>query len=79
MRLFYNDEGPIDTLLQIAERPIQDGDLVGKSARDILVQMDWVARCHGWNIITPAGQKAIAALRLCRMPGVAIGDPPHDP
>jgi len=29
MRLFYNDEGPIDTLLQIAEKPTRDMGAMG--------------------------------------------------
>ena len=66
MRLFYLDEGPIDTLLQIAERPIADGDLVSKRARDTFEQLDLVARCHGWNVITAEGRKIIGALAIRR-------------
>ncbi len=66
MRLFYFDEAPIDTLLQVAAAPVCDGDLVSKPARDKFVQLDWVARCQGWNIITSGGQKAIDALALRR-------------
>lgn len=75
VRLFYFDEAPIDTLLQIAAKPVADGDLVSKTARDKFVQLDWVARCHGWNVITAAGQKAIEALALRRLDigaGVAL-------
>lgn len=67
MRLFYFDEAPIDTLLQIAAGPVHDVDLVSKGARDKFVQLDWVARCHGWNVITAGGQKAIDALALRRV------------
>lgn len=67
MRLFYFDEAPIDTLLQIAAAPVRDGDLVSKGDRDKFVQLDWVARCHGWNIITTPGMKAIDALALRRV------------
>lgn len=76
MRMFYFDEAPIDTLLQIASRPVFDGDLVSKPARDKFVQLDWVARCHGWNVITTAGGKAIDALALRRVEcgvGFALG------
>lgn len=72
MRQFYFDEGPIDTLLQIAAGPVSDGNLVSKSARDLFVQMDWVARCQGYNIITSYGEKAIHALRLCRTMTVPV-------
>jgi hypothetical protein len=68
VRLFYYDEGPIDTLLQIAARPVQDGDLVSKQAREKFVQLGWVARCHGWNVLTTEGGKAIDALALRRLP-----------
>jgi len=46
---------------------VSDGNLVSKPARDKFVQLDWVARCHGWNIITTAGTKAIDALALRRV------------
>lgn len=74
MRLFYHDEAPVDTLLQIAAAPVRDGDLVSKTARDTFVQIELVARCHGWNIITPAGQSIVRALALCRPPLVPNGD-----
>lgn len=74
MRLFYYDEAPIDTLLQIAAGPVRDGDLVSKSARDTFVQLELVARCHGWTIITPAGQSIVKALALTRAPLIPRGD-----
>lgn len=67
MRRFYADEAPIDTLLQIAEGPVWDGDLVSKRARDAFVQLGWVARWLGWNIITAEGRSAVAALALERV------------
>ena len=67
MRRFYSDEGPLDTLLQIAAAPVQDGDLVGKQCRDDFHRLGWVERCHGWNIITPLGQRVVRALRLSRL------------
>lgn len=76
MRRFYYDEGPIDTLLQIAAAPVSDGDLVSKSARDTFVKLEWVARCQGWNIITDQGRVAVKALALGReapCDGAAIG------
>lgn len=69
MRTFYSDEGPIDTLLQIHEGPVWDGDLVSKSARDTFVHAGWVARCEGYNIITMMGRDVIKRLRLRRQSG----------
>ena len=68
MRIFYYDEAPIDTLLQIAEKPIWDGNLVSKSDRSEFVRLGWVDRCQGWNIITNAGREIIKALKLSRRP-----------
>lgn len=73
MRRFYYDEGPLDTLLQIAARPVGDGDLVSKSARDDLVNLGWVSRCHGWNVITREGASGIRALKLGRYEDEAYG------
>lgn len=67
MRVFYSNEGPLDTLLQIAERPVQDGDLIGKSCRDVFVANGWVTRVGGWNILTAAGENVIQSLCLRRM------------
>lgn len=67
MRHFFSDEAPIDTLLQIAECPVWDGNLVSKTARDVFVERGWVARCEGYNLITPGGTQVIRALRLCRI------------
>lgn len=67
MRQFYSDEGPLDTLLQIAAEPTWDGNLLSKQHRDSFVQQGWVARCEGYNIITSLGQSVIRTLRLCRM------------
>jgi len=64
--LFYVNEGPIDTLLQIAGSPVRDGDLVSKQARDSFVENGWVQRSEGWNIITKVGERAVHALALCR-------------
>ncbi len=47
MRIFYSNEAPIDTLLQIAERPTRDGDLVSKPARDAFVSLGWVGPVRG--------------------------------
>jgi hypothetical protein len=76
MRIFYDDEGPIDTLLQISEGPVWDGDLVSKCCRDALVDRGWVDRCQGYNILTPVGNAVITTLRLKRMQMVA---PPGKP
>jgi len=76
MRIFYDDEGPIDTLLQIADGPVWDGDLVSKSCRDSLVGSGWVVRCCGYNILTAEGNVVITTLRLKRMQMVA---PPGKP
>lgn len=67
MRIFYTDEGPIDTLLQIAEKPIADGDLVSKFNRDAFVQRGWVIRMNGHNIITDHGLSVISTLKLARV------------
>lgn len=69
MRIFYSDEGPIDTLLQIHAGPVWDGDLVSKQARDSFVAAGWVARCEGYNIITMTGRDLIKRLCLCRTVG----------
>lgn len=69
MRIFYDSEAPIDTLLQIAAAPVWDGDLVSKMCRDRLVERGWVARCEGYNIITNEGRATIQALRLTRTTG----------
>lgn len=66
MRIFYKSEGPVETLLQISQQPVEDGDLISKDRRDSFVELGWVARCHGYNIITPAGRDVIRALTLCR-------------
>lgn len=68
MRIFYSDEAPIDTLLQIASGPVLDGDLVSKPARDDFVRHGLVARCEGYNIITAIGRSVIRMLRLTRTP-----------
>ena len=68
MRIFYSDEGPIDTLLQIAGGPVLDGDLVSKSDRSAFAKLGWVAQCQGFNIITPEGRAVIRALKLSRTP-----------
>lgn len=68
MRIFYSDEAPIDTLLQISSGPVLDGDLVSKPARDEFVRLGLVARCEGYNIITAPGRMIIRALRLSRTP-----------
>lgn len=69
MRRLYCSEGPIDTLLQIAEQPVRDGDLVGKKCRDDFVRLGWVARAEGWNLITQDGAAVVQVLSLKRMPG----------
>lgn len=66
MRIFYEDEGPTDTLLQVAAGPVRDGDLVSKTCRDEFVKHGWAAHCHGWNVITPVGENAIRMLKLRR-------------
>lgn len=66
MRIFYEDEGPIDTLLQIAAGPVRDGDLVSKPCRDAFVKHGWVAQCHGFNVVTPVGENAVRLLGLKR-------------
>lgn len=66
MRIFYEDEGPIDTLLQIAAGPVRDGDLVGKPCRDLFVKHGWTAQCHGFNVITPVGENVVRLLGLKR-------------
>lgn len=68
MRIFYSDEGPIDTLLQIAAGPVWDGDLVSKQDRSEFVRLGWVDRCQGYNIITSDGRAVIKALKLMREP-----------
>lgn len=68
MRQFYNDEGPIDTLLQIAKAPVRDGDLVSKIARTEFVRLGWAYHCNGWNVILPAGEMTVHALKLTRDP-----------
>jgi hypothetical protein len=77
MRTFYTDEGPIDTLLQIAAKPVWDGDLISKASRSEFVQLGWVAQSHGWNIITPDGEAVVKALRLAREPGLRGEMPPR--
>lgn len=67
MRLFYLDEGVLDTLLQIADGPVQDGNLVSKQHRSEFVKLGWVVQCEGYNIITQLGRQVISTLRLCRM------------
>lgn len=64
MRNFLLAEAPVETLLQIREKPVRDGDLVCKIARDTHFKMGWVARCEGWNVITPAGEAVVEALKL---------------
>jgi hypothetical protein len=68
VRQFYSDEGPLDTLLQIAHAPVWDGDLISKEARSEFVRLGWVARGGGYNVITKAGTDAIAALHLTPPP-----------
>lgn len=68
MRTLYWDEAPIDTLLQIEKGPVADGNLISKTHRSEFFRLGWVARCEGWNIITPRGREVIHALRLSRFP-----------
>lgn len=49
MRVFYSDEGA----------PVWDGNLISKSARNDFVNLGWVARCEGYNIITALGSSVM--------------------
>lgn len=45
---------PMDQLIQLV-RIVDDGDLISKDDRNLLVQMGYAARSGGYNIITPKG------------------------
>jgi hypothetical protein len=45
----------LESLEQIAQRPVWDGNLISKSGRDTLVRAGFVARRAGWNILTTDG------------------------
>lgn len=66
MRLFYDDEGPVDQLLQLDAGPVQDGDLISKEIRTLLIEAGFAYRDHGLNCISPNGRKLIKLLALKR-------------
>lgn len=53
----------IEQLLQCL-RIVFDGDLISKSHRDKLVELDFIQRANGWNIITINGIKYLESLGL---------------
>ena len=59
----FND----DSLYQIYEAPVFDGDLISKTNRDKFVEIGWVARCEGYNIITDAGRNVVVALGIKKL------------
>lgn len=58
-RRYYTEisEQPIIAQLQQLIRMTFDGDLIGKTERDYLVERGYATRVNGWNIITPEGIK----------------------
>lgn len=53
-----------DCLYQIQYRPVRDGDLISKQARDQFVKIGLVKQCEGYNIITKLGRDIIYSLRI---------------
>ena len=45
-------------------RLVQDGDLISKSDRDLLVDCKLISRANGYNVITDEG---IKVLHLCKI------------
>ena len=45
----------LEEFKQICAGPVWDGDLLSKDARDALVNMGYIARASGWNILAEAG------------------------
>lgn len=72
MRIFYTDEAYIETLLQIALRPTKAENLVSQPAGTEFYKNRWTEYCHGYYIITPAGQEVIDTLRLKLPPAPAF-------
>ena len=54
----------LEPFLQIYRAPVYDHDLLDNKARDAFVRMGWVARCHGWNILTDEGERVFTALNV---------------
>jgi hypothetical protein len=54
-RVAYFATPELEQLLQFLERPIWDGDLVSKGARDRLMQQGYVERIDGFNLLSSGG------------------------
>jgi hypothetical protein len=56
----------VETLRQIAQRPIWDGNLIAKSQRDNLHKHGLVERNMGWNFLTGKGIEYAVTLGILR-------------
>lgn len=56
----------VQQLEQLASKPICDGDILSKSARDKLCKFGYVDRTYGWNFLTKKGIETCIDLGLLR-------------
>lgn len=54
----------IEQLAQIARGPVWDGNLIGKTTRDILFDAGLIDRTRGWNFLSRKGVEICLTLGL---------------
>lgn len=64
MKSVHADQSGVETLLQIHDAPVWDGNIVSKSCRNDLYNLGWITRHEGWNLITDKGRAAVQYFRF---------------
>jgi len=54
----------IDQLLQFCRGPVWDGNVIGKTQRDRLIEHGLVERVNGWSFLTKEGVMLCVTLQL---------------
>lgn len=52
----------LESLLQLLDGPVWDGDVISKAYRDELVKVGYVYHCHGYAILSPMGVEVLKNL-----------------